>query len=103
MRKLLFLCMLFFCGQIAAQEIRTDSVTVKEKSEEKKDTLSSRFLLDLLMNSLETEYDVILDYVLPDSFIAYRNNKYIMVNAFTGEERVIATRNDEYDIYNHKN
>ena len=101
-KVILFFAVLFICGQIAAQEVRTDSVAVAEKSEEKKDTLSSRFLLDLLMNSLETEYDVILGYVLPDSFIAYRNNRYMLVNAYTGEEKVIATRDDEYDIYNHQ-
>ncbi len=99
-KVILLLAVLFFCGQIAAQEVRKDSINILEKSstEAVKNTLDSLFWLQLLVSTMESDYDFICDYVLPDSFIAYRNCEYLKVNARTGEERVIVAR-EEYEKY----
>jgi hypothetical protein len=99
-KVLLLLAVLFFCGQIAAQEVRKDSINILEKSstEAVKATLDSLFWLHLLVSTMESNYDFVCDYILPDSFIAYRNCEYLQVNVWTGEERVSVTR-EKYEKY----
>lgn len=99
-KVLLLLAVLFFCGQITAQKVRKDSISISEKSaaEAIKHSLDSLFWLHLFVTALESDYDFVCDYILPDSFIAYRNCKYLQVNVWTGEERVIVAR-EEYEKY----
>ena len=87
--------MLLFCGQIAAQEVCTDSVQVSSEKTDKEQEFDRMFMLNMLVTTLGSEYDVILDYVLPDSFIAKRCDECYIVNALTGEEKLLAKPEEE--------
>lgn len=92
MRAILFICVLFFCNQISAQNCATDSVCVKEnkQSQDCKKVVRDFFFLDI--EAIGSEYDMIYDYLYPDSVIAVREDKFFQVNVHTGEGKLIESR-----------
>lgn len=63
----------------------------KHNAEQKavRDSVYSGWFFEHLIITIESNYDVILDYVYPDSVVARRSDEYFLVNVYTGEEKRI--------------
>lgn len=92
-KTILLFGVLLYCGQMAAQDVRADSVTISQQVE---NTAEQMQMLDLWVRTIEDEYDLICDYVLPHSFIAVRNNERLLVDALTGKETVLESHDEDY-------
>ncbi len=95
MKKFLLLLMLLPCGShVFAQKILNDSIHVSDSVQVENNSRIHRnffeqHIYDMYIESLETEYDFICDYVDSEHFVTYRNNQYLLVDTMDGSETVI--------------
>ena len=91
--KKIFIIMLLCCtfSQLSAQGLSADTVKVVNNEAEESQISSQEVKLTkfemMLIQSLEDEYDEVLDVVYPHYLRAYRNGQYLLVDWLTGEEK----------------
>ena len=91
MKKLLIL-VVGLCGlQFSAQGVEADSVEVSAtvKTSDSVSAPTSCLLLEMMLQSIEDDYDMIWDRIAPDVVIALRCNEFFAVNIMTGEEHLL--------------
>lgn len=102
---MLLLAVWFCCAQLSAQDVEADSVEVSQDVSGAvtiSDSVSapmSSLVLELMLQAVESDYDVIVDRIARDVIIAQRCNDFFEVNIVTGEERVLPHYDeDEEDV-----
>ena len=91
MKKLLLLAV-GLCGlQFSAQGVEADSVEVSAtvKTSDSVSAPTSCLLLEMMLQSVEDDYDMIWDRIAPDVVIAQRCGEFFEVNIMTGEEHLL--------------
>ena len=102
---MLLLAVWFCCAQLSAQDVSTDFVDVSQDVSAAvtiSDSVSapmSSLVLELMLQAVESDYDVIVDRIARDVIIAQRCNDFFEVNIVTGEEHVLPHYGeDEEDV-----